>query len=87
MDKCSGCGGFGFIYGLFPPVELKCAVCNGSGYINSIKKLDIKYGEYIKKWRMEQGLTLRAGARKYKIDPSNLSKMERGILKPYRYYE
>ena len=40
------------------------------------------FGEYIKKLRMEKRKTLREFCRLNDIDPSNWSKIERGILPP-----
>jgi len=40
------------------------------------------YGEYIKELRLEKGLSLREFARRIEEDPSNWSKIERGILPP-----
>ena len=40
------------------------------------------FGEYVKKIRVEKRITLREFCRMNKIDPSNWSKTERGILPP-----
>lgn len=40
------------------------------------------YGEYIKELRLDKGLSLREFARRIEEDPSNWSKVERGILPP-----
>jgi transcriptional regulator with XRE-family HTH domain len=40
------------------------------------------YGEMIKKRRLDFGLSLRAFCLKFGEDPSNWSKLERGLLKP-----
>lgn len=40
------------------------------------------FGEHIKKLRSERKITLREFCRQTAIDPSNWSKVERGILKP-----
>ena len=40
------------------------------------------FGEYIKEKRMGMGLTLRAFCMHNNEDPSNWSKMERGLLRP-----
>jgi transcriptional regulator with XRE-family HTH domain len=44
------------------------------------KKMD--FGTFIKNKRIEKGLTLREFCRKTKLDPSNWSKIERGIFPP-----
>src|SRR4030042_4730552 len=44
------------------------------------KKMD--FGTFIKNKRIEKGLTLREFCRKAKLDPSNWSKIERGIFPP-----
>lgn len=59
----------------------KCDMCNGTGK-HKLNALWFVWGAYITHWRTETQLTLRECSRKYKIDPSNLSKMERGIIKP-----
>ena len=46
----------------------------------------ITQGAKMEEWRMNNDMTLREAARKYKIDPSNLSKMERGLIKPDPQY-
>ncbi len=40
------------------------------------------FGEYVKDARIEKQLTLRDFCRRAEIDPSNWSKIERGILQP-----
>ena len=40
------------------------------------------FGELVKTWRIELGMTLREFCRRLGEDPSNWSKVERGILKP-----
>lgn len=40
------------------------------------------FGKYIKKLRLEKGLSLRTFCNNLKLDPSNWSKIERGRLKP-----
>lgn len=40
------------------------------------------FGTFIKSKRIEKGLTLRAFCRKTNLDPSNWSKIERGIFPP-----
>ena len=41
-----------------------------------------KFGELFKELRMATGLTLREFSSKHKLDAGNLSKLERGLLKP-----
>lgn len=45
------------------------------------------FGEFFKSKRIEQGVTLRQFASTYKLDPGNLSKMERGLLPPPQHTE
>lgn len=40
------------------------------------------FGEYIKEKRIEQGLTLREFCLKHRLDPGNMSKIERGLFPP-----
>jgi transcriptional regulator with XRE-family HTH domain len=41
-----------------------------------------KFGEYAKDRRIAAGMTLRSFCREIEIDPSNWSKIERGVLAP-----
>ncbi len=41
-----------------------------------------RFGEYVKDRRIEAGVTLRSFCREAGIDPSNWSKIERGVLAP-----
>jgi transcriptional regulator with XRE-family HTH domain len=43
---------------------------------------NMDFGTFIKNKRIKKGLTLREFCRKTKVDPSNWSKIERGILPP-----
>ncbi len=43
---------------------------------------DNRFGEYIKKLRMERDITLRTFCVSCEVEPSNYSKMERGLLPP-----
>lgn len=40
------------------------------------------FGEFIKKRRLDQGISLREFCRLLNVDPSNWSKIERGIISP-----
>jgi transcriptional regulator with XRE-family HTH domain len=40
------------------------------------------FGEFIKKRRLDQGISLREFCRLMDIDPSNWSKVERGVISP-----
>lgn len=80
-DSCPQCDGSGLIF-FRPPIDpVTCDWCKGTGkaYRNEFW---IMQGLQLKDWRISKELTLREAARKYKIDASNLSKMERGLIKP-----
>ena len=47
----------------------------------------MKFGEHIKARRLSKGLSLRAFCAKHQEDPSNWSKLERGLLPPPNSYE
>ena len=47
----------------------------------------MKFGEHIKERRLGMGLSLRAFCLKHDEDPSNWSKLERGVLPPPKSYE
>lgn len=82
MDICTQYNGFGEVFGAFHPVSIQCDLCNGKGKLSSKKKLWVLQGRRLKEERLATGLTLRKTALKYGIDVSNLSKMERGVIKP-----
>lgn len=84
---CQQCGGTGKIF-LRPNHKkipfIDCDMCQGTGKHDRNLLWEIQ-GSLFCEWRDKNDLTLREAARKYKIDPSNLSKMERGIIKPSSY--
>lgn len=45
-------------------------------------KPKLLFGEFFKEKRIKTGLTLREFCKKYRLDPGNISKMERGLFKP-----
>lgn len=45
-------------------------------------ELTISFGEFFRKRRLAQGLTLRAFCVRYGYDPGNISRLERNILPP-----
>ena len=85
MDKCQACDGFGFLIP-FPHKNVDvivCDVCDGEGEIKEWHKVWEEQGKYLKSYRHQVlGMGLREASREFDIDPSNLSKMERGIIKP-----
>lgn len=84
-NVCQQCSGFGRI--IFRTLEtIKCDMCNGSGEVLDKQILWKIQGEYLKNWRLDRLLTLREASRKFIIDASNLSKMERGVIKPSGEY-
>jgi len=87
MNKvtCLQCDGFGKLFNR-DGSKFSCDMCQGSGNMKIKHVLWKLQGEIIQEWRKSQGLTLRKCAEKHGIDPSNLSKMERGIIKPKKYY-
>lgn len=82
-QKCPSCSGFGKIFGAFYPLVAECDTCNGKGFIDDIQTVWMAQGKMLKDYRLnELKLGLREACRKYGYDASNLSKMERGIIKP-----
>ena len=79
---CPACYGFGFVFSFLSGKKKICDACSGIGKGSSW----VRYGLEMKTWRESHGMTLRQASRKYNIDPSNLSKMERGLIKPKRYW-
>jgi len=87
MIKCPTCKGIGRIFSLFGEISFQCQVCNGLGLIDDKKQLWIKQGVYLKQYRLKRlKLGLREACRKYNLDPSYVSKMERGIIAPTNPY-
>lgn len=89
MILCTSCDGFGkhftrpiYDKGKTKVIEIKCELCNGTGKIED-EKIDwiIKDLE-LRKYRLSKDLSLRKASEILKIDASNLSKMERGVIKP-----
>lgn len=82
-SKCQQCNGIGYIF--FRPNAkipfIECDICKGTGNYKTNALWSV-WGKMISNWRSKKKITLRECARQYQIDPSNLSKMERGIIKP-----
>lgn len=80
---CQQCNGTGKIF--FRPNSkvpfIDCDMCQGTGK-HELNALWFVWGKMVSDWRSKKKLTMRECARQYNIDPSNLSKMERGIIKP-----
>jgi transcriptional regulator with XRE-family HTH domain len=51
-------------------------------YLPQKRREKMDFGTFIKNKRIEKGQTLREFCRKAKLDPSNWSKIERGLLPP-----
>lgn len=90
MILCTSCDGFGKLFtrpilkdGKIKYYEIKCDLCNGTGLIEDEKIDWIVKGRKMRDYRVYKiGMGLREAARYLNIDASNLSKMERGIIKP-----
>lgn len=80
---CQQCSGTGKIFlrpnAIAPFID--CDMCEGTGG-HELNSLWAVQGGIIREWRLKNDITLRECARKYSLDASNLSKMERGIIKP-----
>lgn len=87
--KCNQCSGFGVILGAsvesLKPVSIPCDLCRGTGRIRHRQILWRFQGALLRKKRESLGLTFRDAARKWHYDCSNISKMERGVIKPVNY--
>lgn len=85
LKVCLQCDGLGKIF--FLPKNKKtlpyidCDICKGTGMADR-SDLWEAIGFIIKDWRIDNEIGIREASRRFKIDPSNLSKMERGIIKP-----
>lgn len=83
MTKCPQCSGFGELADIFRRFVRQCPLCNGSGEVPDKHILWREQGRKLKAYRLDTlHLLLREAARKFGVDASNLSKMERGIIKP-----
>lgn len=89
MILCTSCDGFGkhFSRPIIKDkeiiiVERKCDLCNGNGGITDKRLEWVLQGEKLKEYRLGMNVSLRKAARILNMDASNLSKMERGIIKP-----
>ncbi len=83
--NCFQCGGSGKIF-LRNGKYFDCDMCEGFGLMKGNNVLWKLQGEILQEWRLGQKLTLRKCAIRYNIDPSNLSKMERGVIKANSNY-
>lgn len=87
MITCPQCHGFGWIGDAFGRVHMDCELCHKTGEVSDRHALWISRGKWMKNYRLDvMMLTLREAARKYHVDASNLSKMERGIISPKIYW-
>ena len=79
---CPQCKGFGIVFAAFNPIKLPCDMCAGSGKVGDPATQWRRLGIILKDRRLKARLGLREAARLHGIDPSNLSKMERGCICP-----
>jgi RecJ-like exonuclease len=93
MILCTSCDGFGkhfgrpvLIKGKVTVIELTCQLCEGTGKIPDEKIEWVIQGQQLRKYRLQQDISLRSAAKMLNIDASNLSKMERGIIKPHNIW-
>jgi hypothetical protein len=87
--RCPTCDGFGNLFAAFHPIALTCPTCKGKCLIEmSVEKYNqwLKKGKILRGVRLKQNLSLRDAAVTYKTDASNISKMERGLIKPVNYF-
>ena len=55
---------------------------NARVWLRNNHMMSMKFGDYIKDRRIERGITLRNFCKDIQMDPSNWSKIERGVLAP-----
>jgi len=83
LYRCDQCNGTGKIFfrlnNKIPFID--CDICGGTGECE-VNALWLIQGEKLHDYRIQQEITLREFASIYSIDPSNLSKMERGLIRP-----
>lgn len=87
LVRCPQCEGFGKHASFDGRVERTCDLCEGRGKISDLKVQWRAYGKAMKDHRIQKlQISLREAARRFGCDPSNLSKMERGVIKPSPVY-
>lgn len=86
-STCPQCRGFTVILTFRGQSLGPCEMCKGTGRIPEHVKKWAPYGERLKAERIARRLTLRKAAAQLGVDPSNLSKMERGIIAPQPLWE
>ena len=84
--NCLQCSGFGVLFSWDGKHSITCDLCKGKGRIKDKHVVWRLQGEILKDERLKRKLTLRKCSAKFNIDPSNLSKMERGIIKPINIF-
>ena len=83
---CPSCQGFGQVYSNNKIIN--CGLCNGTGALADKNELWRKQGKSLKYHRLYVvQIGLRKSAKLLGVDASNLSKMERGIIKPYNVWK
>jgi hypothetical protein len=70
------------VFAAFHPIRLTCDMCDGTGKVADARIQWISLGHILKDRRLASKMGLREAARHHGIDPSNLSKMERGCICP-----
>lgn len=84
LEKCRQCNGVGKL--LFRNLKaIDCDMCEGTG-MSSKNLFWIITGKLLHEYRIKNELTIYDISELFNLDPSNISKMERGILKPNSEY-
>jgi transcriptional regulator with XRE-family HTH domain len=65
----------------------RCCIITTHEEEKAVNKRRKKFGELFKELRMATGVTLREFSSRHKLDAGNLSKLERGLLKPPQHRE
>jgi len=84
MEVCQQCVGTGKIF-FRNNSFIQCDMCQGFGQTENNVLWGI-IGKMIRQARLDKNLTLRKAAKQFNVDPSNLSRYERGIIKPNHEY-
>ena len=85
---CNGTGNRGLAVVCFADrprsqiTNARCPSCGGSGQVSDLRQQWAMIGEAHRKARIERLESLRECARRLRISPTALSKMERGIIDP-----
>jgi len=78
--SCFDCGGTGILGAAFHPIELICDRCGGTGKRDADMRAWARVGKLIREERLGKRKTLWQAASEAKMDATEYSKIERGLV-------